>query len=101
AAAAVPGGQLTAVERLSAYDAYWYPKGGDAPLPVLRLIFDDPAGTWLHVDPRDGTLLNRLDRSGRANRWLFDAPHRLDLPGLTLRPSARETAQWVLNGLGA
>ncbi len=101
AAASVPGGRLVTVERLTAYDSYWYPKGSEATLPVLRLAFDDPAATWLHIDPRDGALLNRLDLSGRVNRWLFDAPHRLDLPGLTLRPSAREATQWMLNILGA
>lgn len=96
-AAAVPGGRRVSAERITAYDAYWYPHGDDRPLPVLRLIYDDPAATWLHIDPRDGTILNRLDRSGRVNRWLFDAPHRLDLPGLTARPPGREAAQWLLN----
>jgi hypothetical protein len=100
AAASGPDGRLASVERLTAYDSYWYPKGGEASLPVLRFTFDDPASTWLHIDPRDGALLNRLDRSGRLNRWLFDAPHRLDLPGLTLRPAAREAMQWALNLLG-
>jgi len=97
AAASVPGGRLVSAERITAYDAYWYPHGDPRPLPVLRLIYDDPAATWLHIDPRDGAMLNRLDRSGRVNRWLFDAPHRLDLPGLTLRPTGREAAQWGLN----
>jgi hypothetical protein len=99
---AVPGGTQRAVEQLTAFDTYWYPHGTDPrPLPVLRLRFDDPAGTWLHVDPRDGTVLQRLDRSGRINRWLFDAAHRLDLPGLTGRRPLHDAAQWVLNFLAA
>jgi hypothetical protein len=101
AASAVPGGRLVEIARIGAYDAYWYPNAEEKPLPVLRLIFDDPAATWLHIDPRDGTILARLDRSGRINRWLFDAAHRLDLPGLTLRPDARNAAQWILNLLAA
>jgi hypothetical protein len=101
ATGAIAGGRLSAVRRLSAYDAYWYPSGDPRPLPVLRLIFDDPAATWLHIDPRDGTILNRLDRSGRVNRWLFAGLHRLDWPGLTLRPVGREVSQWVLNLLAA
>ncbi|WP_370693859.1 PepSY domain-containing protein [Methylobacterium sp. NEAU K] len=102
AAGVVCEGTLRKLERLTAFDAYWYPHGADPrPLPVLRLRFDDPAATWLHIDPRDGTILNRLDRSGRVNRWLFDAPHRLDLPGLTDKPSLRGAAQWVLNLLAA
>lgn len=99
---AVPGGVLRGVDQLTAFDTYWYPHGLDPrPLPVLRLRFDDPAATWLHVDPRDGTLLQRLDRSGRINRWLFDAAHRLDLPGLTGNRPLRDAAQWILNLLAA
>ena len=96
-ASAIPGARPRSIERLTEYDAYWYPRGDAPPLPVLRLRFDDGAATWLHVDPRDGRVLSRLDRSGRANRWLFDALHRLDLPVLTLHRPAREAAQWVLN----
>ncbi|MCJ2096041.1 PepSY domain-containing protein [Methylobacterium sp. J-072] len=102
AAAAIPDGHHRAARHLEAYDAYWYPHGTDPrPLPVLRLRFDDPAATWLHIDPRDGTILQRLDRSGRINRWLFDAPHRLDLPVLTGHPALRDAAQWFLNLLAA
>ncbi|XYD08522.1 PepSY domain-containing protein [Methylobacterium sp. NMS12] len=102
AAPALPGGGLRAAERLSAYDLYWYPHGSDPrPLPVLRLRFGDPDATWLHVDPRDGTILQRLDRSGRINRWLFDAAHRLDLPGLTGNRPLHDAAQWILNLLAA
>ena len=102
AVAAMPGGRLRGAAQLDRYDAYWYPHGADPrPLPVLRLRFDDPAGTWLQIDPRDGTILQRLDRSGRVNRWLFDALHRLDLPGLTLNPALRDATQWLLNLLAA
>lgn len=98
---AIAGGQVSAVQSLAAYDAYWYPNGDPRPLPIIRLIFDDSAATWLHIDPRDGTILNRLDRSGRVNRWLIAGLHRLDWPGLTLRPSGREVSQWLLNLLAA
>lgn len=97
-----PGARLRSAGQLSAYDAYWYPHGTDPrPLPILRLRLGDPASTWLHIDPRDGTILQRLDRSGRINRWLFDAPHRLDLPGLTRHRTLHDAAQWVLNLLAA
>ncbi|QEE39545.1 MULTISPECIES: PepSY domain-containing protein [unclassified Methylobacterium] len=102
AADAIPMGHLRAAGLLGAYDAYWYPHGVDPrPLPVLRLRFDDPDATWLHIDPRDGTILQRLDRSGRINRWLFDAPHRLDFPFLSGRAALRDAAQWLLNLLAA
>ena len=102
AAPALSGGGLRATAHLTAYDLYWYPHGTDPrPLPVLRLRFADPASTWLHVDPRDGTILQRLDRSGRINRWLFDGAHRLDLPGLTGNRALHDAAQWILNLLAA
>jgi hypothetical protein len=102
AGSAVPGGALRDAQSLTAFDSYWYPHGTDPrPLPVMRLRFDDPATTWLHVDPRDGTILQRLDRSGRINRWLFDAAHRLDLPGLTGNRRLHDAAQWGLNLLAA
>ena len=95
---ALPERALQEVERLTAYDLYWYPHGTDPrPLPVLRLRFADRDSTWLHVDPRDGTILQRLDRSGRISRWLFDAPHRLDLPGLSGNRPLHDAAQWLLN----
>ncbi|MBE7201044.1 MAG: PepSY domain-containing protein, partial [Parafilimonas terrae] len=91
-------GPLRSMRLLTAYDAYWYPHGTDLrPLPVLRLRFGDAAATWLHIDPRDGTILQRLDRSGRINRWLFDAPHRLDVPGLTGNRTLHDAVQWILN----
>ncbi|MBE7202541.1 MAG: PepSY domain-containing protein, partial [Parafilimonas terrae] len=102
ASGALAGGPLRSMRLLRAYDAYWYPHGTDPrPLPILRLRFGDAAATWLHVDPRDGTILQRLDRSGRINRWLFDATHRLDLPILTGNRAVHDGAQWILNLLAA
>ena len=101
AAAAAEGftdGPLRSMRLMTTHDAYWYPHGTDPrPLPVLRLRFGDAAATWLHIDPRDGTILQRLDRSGRINRWLFDAPHRLDLPGFTGNRALHDAVQWILN----
>jgi hypothetical protein len=101
AARALPEARLAAAETLTAYDGYWYPHHDTRPLPVLRLRFDDPAGTWLHVDPETGALLDRLDASGRLQRWLFEAPHRLDFGNLFQARPAWDAVMWLLNGLGA
>ncbi|GJE55318.1 MULTISPECIES: PepSY domain-containing protein [Methylobacterium] len=101
ATGAVPASAPPAVERLTAYDRYWYPHHDERALPVLRLRFDDAAATWLHIDPATGEILNRLDRSGRVNRWLFSALHRLDLPVLIFNRPAWDAAQWILNALAA
>ncbi|NEU14929.1 hypothetical protein G3T14_23035 [Methylobacterium sp. BTF04] len=86
---------------LTAYDAYWYPHHDARVLPVLRLRFADPAGTWVHLDPETGELLNRLDRSGRANRWLFDGIHRLDFAILFHNRPAWDAVLWTLSALAA
>ncbi|MDD0839776.1 PepSY domain-containing protein [Curvibacter sp. HBC61] len=82
------------VETLAAYDLYYYQReahtmsgGGDKPLPVLRLVFDDPYETWVHVDPATGAVLGRTDRTRRIGRWLFAMLHSWDwLPLLERRP---------------
>ena len=67
---------------LDVYDFYWYTHHEARPLPVLRVTFDDPQATWFHIDLATGTVLERLDASGRWYRILFSAVHRLDFPVL-------------------
>jgi len=93
ASAMWPAGRLH-VETLYAYDAYYYGRAEhsmlghlDKPLPALRLHFDDPAGTWLHLDPRSGAVIEQLDERRRVYRWLFNLLHSWDwLPLLERRP---------------
>jgi hypothetical protein len=54
--------------------------------PVFRVICGDD---WFHVDASNGALLERLDASRRAYRWLFRASHTLDFRFLTARPVLR------------
>jgi hypothetical protein len=56
----------------------------------------DAAETWLHFDARDGRLLGSLDRSARARRWLFNAPHSLELPAFADSPLLRNVLLWSL-----
>ena len=101
AARALPEARIAGTETLTAYDASWYPHHDNRPLPVLRVRFDDAAATWLHIDPETGALLDRLDASGRLQRWLFEAPHRLDFGNLFQARPAWDAVMWLLNGLGA
>ncbi|MNH13500.1 hypothetical protein D3C79_730730 [compost metagenome] len=56
-------------------------------LPVLRVRFDDPQQTWLHVDLYTGEIVGVLDRPKRVSRWLFALLHSWDwLPLLERRP---------------
>lgn len=82
ARAAMPGLSAADVTWLTAYDAYYYGRGGDRPLPVLRVRFSDPDETWLYLDAHDGSLVQREVRRSRVERWLYHGFHSLDFPWL-------------------
>jgi hypothetical protein len=80
-------GRLNAAERgvsvvdaaqLVEYDAYYYDRDREAPLPVVRVKFDDPAATWAYVDPVTCRIVAQFTRRGRVNRWLYHGLHSLD-----------------------
>ncbi|MEC3948120.1 PepSY domain-containing protein [Sphingobium sp. HWE2-09] len=104
AQAAMPGSTLTGVDRLKRPDRYWYSTGNvrddSRPLPVLRLKFDDPAQTWIHIDPMTGALLGQVGSGGRSYRWLFSALHSLDFPWLLIWPPLRHILVWMLSVAG-
>jgi PepSY-associated transmembrane protein len=54
--------------------------------PLFRVVCGND---WFHVDGASGELLEKLDASRRAYRWLFRALHTLDFPALTARPALR------------
>ncbi len=65
--------------------------------PVFRLVC---GGDWFHIDGASGALLEKLDRSRRAYRWLYRALHTLDLHALTARPMLRTSLIVTLCGFG-
>jgi len=75
---AVPDAAIVEHELLRDYDSYYYARNGAAPLPVLRVKFDDPDATWVYVDPRKSELVALTHRSSRIERWLFNGLHSLD-----------------------
>ncbi len=82
--------------RVHAADAY-AAASSMAGAPVYRITC---GSVWFQVDGASGALLERLDASRRAYRWLFDAPHRLDVPYLTARPRLRDALVVILCGCG-
>ena len=52
------------------------------PLPVLRVRYEDPVGTWLYLAPASGTIVMKQEQRTRANRWLYNGLHSLDFPML-------------------
>jgi hypothetical protein len=97
----VPRAALRERRVLETFDTHYYGRDhAPRPLPVLRLIYDDPAETWLHIDLTTGRLLERLDASRRSYRMWFNALHSHDLPWMLDRPDLRRTWMVVLCGLG-
>jgi hypothetical protein len=97
----VPHAALRQRRVLETFDTHYY--GRDhAPrsLPVLRLEYDDPADTWVHIDLTTGRLLDRLDASRRSYRMWFNALHSHDLPWMLDRPDLRRTWMVALCCLG-
>lgn len=96
----LPGAPLQRLALLQRQDAYWYSHHHARVLPVWRLEFSDAAGTWLHIDPRTGQLLDLSDRSSRTRRWLFNAAHSLDFPWLIQNRPAWDLVVWLLSVAG-
>jgi len=75
---------------LNEYDSYYYPRHHqnlvEKPLPVLLVQLADDAGTRFYLDPQDGKLLAKPDRSTRVFRWLYSALHHWDFGWLYYRP---------------
>jgi hypothetical protein len=74
-----------------------------APVPILpgqrvfRLICRED---WFDIDAANGALLNKLDESRRAYRWLFGGLHRLDFPVLARHPALHTYLIVALCGAG-
>jgi uncharacterized iron-regulated membrane protein len=65
--------------------------------PIYRLACDEVSFT---IDGASGALIERLDPSRRAYRWLWRALHTLDLPMLIAHPALRTALIVVLCGCG-
>lgn len=77
-----PGTRIDAIERPGLSDVYGQLRAGSLPPTAIRIKYDDPAKTWVHVDASSGLILTVVDRSRRQYRWFFNALHSLDIPGL-------------------
>jgi uncharacterized iron-regulated membrane protein len=74
----VGAARIASHDLLSDYDSYYYSRNREAPLPVLRVKFDDPLETWVYVDPRASRVLATVHRLNRVERWLYNGLHSLD-----------------------
>lgn len=89
AARTMPAARVLRESVVTAYDNWYLERAPhtmlghvEKRLPVLRVEFDDPEHTWLHLDPYTGTIHNRIDDPRRLARWSFAALHSWDVIGL-------------------
>jgi hypothetical protein len=83
---AMPGVEIADATWLHNYDNYYRGRQGGQPLPVLRVKYADPAGTWLYIDPNRGSIALRQQQHNRNRRWLYNGLHKFDFPFLYSRP---------------
>jgi hypothetical protein len=95
-----PGAHVAFTRKLTDWDSYWYAHHDSPVLPVLRVGFDDPARTWVYIDPATGEMVGRTDSGGRAYRWLFSVMHSLDFGPLIRHRPAWDLVLWTLAILG-
>ena len=95
---------LRAISRAAAIAQSWsaqddhYPSAAIMPAaPVFRVVC---GADWFDIDGASGALLEKLDPSRRAYRWLFGALHTLNFPVLMARPMLRTFIIVLLCGCG-
>ncbi len=89
------GARVLSEERMEEPDEYYYPTAHHSrPLPVLRLVFDDPAATWFYLDPGTGRIIEVMDRSRRVFRWLVSGLHSWNVGWLQDQQRIRKG--WIL-----
>ena len=95
-----PDKKVVSVGRLDDADAYGKLRAGSLPPTAIRVVYDDPAQTWLHVDAASGEILSVMDRSRRMYRWFFNGLHSLDIPGLANHRPWWDIIMLILLSLG-
>jgi hypothetical protein len=75
---AVPDVPVVESTMLTEYDSYYYSRDMAAPLPVLRVKFDDPDRTWVYLDPKRSQVVAQIHRLDRVERWIYNGFHSLD-----------------------
>lgn len=80
------GPRVVSLSLLPDGDDYYYAHKEPVRLPVWRAVLADPQATRLYIDAVSGTLLRTVDGPGRAERWLWNAPHSFDLAGPRQHP---------------
>ncbi len=86
---ALNGQDRSGPDLLTQGDSYYFERrGSEAPLPVYRIVVDDPQQTRYYLDPLTARLVAGFDTNARSYRWLHQGLHTLDFtPALRTRPA--------------
>ena len=91
---------MVAAEILNEYDNYYYGRNSRRqmapPLPVLRVEFDDLAGSRYYLSLQTGELEFVSHRANRTERWLYRGLHSLDFNFLYPYRPAWDVVVWLL-----
>jgi hypothetical protein len=91
---------MVAAEILNEYDNYYYGRHSRRqmapPLPVLRVEFDDLAGSRYYLSLQTGELEFVSHRANRRERWLYRGLHSLDFNFLYPYRPAWDVVVWLL-----
>jgi uncharacterized iron-regulated membrane protein len=67
-------------------------------MPMFRVEFADPKGTWLHLDPATGELMQTKTAADRTYFLFFNEIHKFDF--YSIRGLVHDLLVWVLMLLG-
>jgi len=67
---------------LTEYDAYYLDRGHELPLPVLRVVLNDPQKTRFYIDPKTARIVGEYVSGSWVERWLYHGLHSINLPWL-------------------
>ncbi|MDR1275116.1 MAG: PepSY domain-containing protein [Candidatus Accumulibacter sp.] len=96
-----PREKLVSADWLTGQDAYYYSRNGrKLVLPVVRLRFDDAEKSAYYIDPATGSIVSKIDRGARVQRWLYRGLHRLDFPPFDRYETARRVLVVLASLLG-
>ena len=78
----VAGSTLADVRTIDQYDRYYLDRKRERPLPVIRVLLNDPEQTRYYIDPKTARVVGGYNSGGWMNRWLYHSLHSLDFPWL-------------------
>ena len=85
------------ISLLEEYDNYYINLRRTYTLPVYKVEVDNNDRDLYYVSPTDG-YIKYLNKNKKADRWLFNGLHYLNLPGLFSKPVLWTICIWVLCG---